>query len=85
VSALSTQLSWTHFTELIVLDDPLKREFYAELSRLERWSVRRLRANIDRLMYERNAVSKQPEEVVRRELIALRDVGCVKLAPTILA
>jgi predicted nuclease of restriction endonuclease-like (RecB) superfamily len=73
VSALSTQLSWSHFVELIALDDPLKREFYAELCRVERWSVRRLRTNIDRLLYERTAVSKQLEEVVRRELAALRE------------
>jgi len=33
VSALRTQLSWTHFRELIGIDDPLKREFYAELCR----------------------------------------------------
>jgi predicted nuclease of restriction endonuclease-like (RecB) superfamily len=73
VAALSQQLGWSHFVEIIALDDPLKREFYAELCRVERWSVRRLRSNIDRLLYERTAVSKQPEEVVRRELAALRD------------
>lgn len=73
VATLSQQLGWSHFVEIIVLDDPLKREFYAELCRVERWSVRRLRSNIDRLLYERTAVSKQPEEVVRRELAALRE------------
>ena len=31
VSALRRQLSWTHFKELIYLDDALKRGFYAEL------------------------------------------------------
>jgi hypothetical protein len=42
VSALRRQLTWTHFRELIAIDDPLKREFYAEMCRAERWSTRTL-------------------------------------------
>lgn len=26
-----TQLSWTHFIYIIALDDPLQRDFYAEM------------------------------------------------------
>jgi hypothetical protein len=33
VSALRRQLSWTHFKDIIYLDDPLKRGFYAEMCR----------------------------------------------------
>jgi predicted nuclease of restriction endonuclease-like (RecB) superfamily len=73
VSTLSRQLSWSHFVELIALDNPLKRDFYAEMCRLERWSVRMLRQKIDRLLFERTAVSKQPEELIRRELDALHN------------
>jgi hypothetical protein len=40
VHALRSQLSWTHLRELIAIDDPLKREFYTELCRIERWSTR---------------------------------------------
>ena len=40
VQTLSAQLAWSHFTLIIPLDDPLKRDFYAEMCRLERWSVR---------------------------------------------
>jgi hypothetical protein len=32
VSALRRQLAWTHFKQIIYIDDPLKREFYAEMS-----------------------------------------------------
>lgn len=32
--------------EFIPIDDPLKREFYAEMCRAEQWSVRTLRAKI---------------------------------------
>ena len=37
VHALSGQLSWTHFREIIYLEDNLKRNFYAEMCRIERW------------------------------------------------
>jgi len=42
VSALRTQLGWTHFRQIIAFDDGLKRDFYAELCRVERWSTRTL-------------------------------------------
>ena len=73
VSALSTQLGWSHFIELLSIDDPLKREFYAELCRIERWNVRTLRHKIGHLLYERTAVSKKPDELIVRDLAALRD------------
>lgn len=73
VSALRRQLSWTHFKAIIYLDDPLKREFYAEMCRVERWSTRTLQKQIDSMLFERTAVSGKPEELVRRELALLRD------------
>ena len=36
VSALLRQLTWTHFLPLIYIEDPLKRDFYAEMCRIER-------------------------------------------------
>lgn len=47
VSALRRHLSWTHFKKLIYVDDPLKRDFYAEMCRIERWSTRALEKKID--------------------------------------
>ena len=44
VAALRPQLSWTHLRELISIEDALKRQFYTELCRLERWSTRTLKA-----------------------------------------
>ena len=73
VSALSAQLGWSHFVEILSLDNPLKRDFYAEMCRIERWSVRTLRQKIDRLLFERTAVSKKPTELIRADLDALRD------------
>jgi predicted nuclease of restriction endonuclease-like (RecB) superfamily len=40
VATLSQQLSWSHFRELLPLDPPLQQEFYAEMCRMEGWSVR---------------------------------------------
>ena len=39
VSALRRQLRWTHFQSIIYLDDPLKRDFYAEMFRIENWNT----------------------------------------------
>jgi predicted nuclease of restriction endonuclease-like (RecB) superfamily len=72
VSTLSRQFTWSHFIELIMLKPDLKRDFYAEMCRIERWSVRKLREKIDGMLYERTAISKKPEEVIRMEIEALR-------------
>jgi predicted nuclease of restriction endonuclease-like (RecB) superfamily len=73
VSTLSRQLSWSHFIEIIPLRDDLQREFYAEMCRLERWSVRTLRAKIGGMLFERTALSRKPADLVRQELEALRE------------
>lgn len=72
VVSLIRQLSWTHFIALIPIQDMLKRDFYAEMCRLERWSVRALRDKIDGMLYERTAISRKPEAVIRHELDTLR-------------
>lgn len=73
VVSLIRHLSWTHFLALIPLDDPLKRDFYAEMCRVERWSTRTLRKKIDGMLYERTALSRKPEETIEQELINLRE------------
>ena len=73
VATLSRQLSWSHFKEILPLKKPLQRDFYAEVCRLEQWSVRTLRKKIDGTLYERTAISKKPEELVKKELAALRE------------
>ena len=65
VATLSRQLGWSHFVELIPLDDPLKRDFYAEMCRVERWSVRTLRDKIGGMLFERTALCKKPDELDR--------------------
>lgn len=61
VATLSQQLSWSHFKQILPLKDDLAREFYAEMCRVENWSVRTLREKIDSMLFERTAISKKPE------------------------
>lgn len=79
VSTRSRQLSCSHFKEIIYLERSLQKDFYAEMCRIERWSVRTLRQKIGSMLYERTALSKKPEELARAELAALR--GEDKLTP----
>jgi predicted nuclease of restriction endonuclease-like (RecB) superfamily len=73
VYALSRQLSWTHLRSLIYLEPPLKRDFYAEMCRVERWSTRTLREKINGMLYERTGISRKPDLLARQEIAALRD------------
>ena len=77
LSAVRRELSWTHIKTIMYLDDPLKRSFYTELSRIEGWSSRQLQERINSMLYERSALSKQPEALVKQELANLREIGKV--------
>ena len=79
VATLWRQLSWSHFRELLPLDKPFQRDFYAEMCRIEGWSVRTLRERIDAMLYERTALSKQPDALIQQELATLRSKG--EIAP----
>ena len=52
------ELPWTHFIELIRMDDPLKRSFYEVESLKNRWSVRELKRQVASLLYERVGLSR---------------------------
>ncbi len=82
VSTLSRQLCWSHFVLLCSLDDSLKRDFYMEMCRIDNWSVRNLRKQIDSMLYERTAISKKPEEQIRLEITQLQQQD--QLTPTML-
>jgi predicted nuclease of restriction endonuclease-like (RecB) superfamily len=79
VAALRRQLGWTHFRMIIPMEDELKRDFYAEMCRIERWSTRTLEKKIGGMLYERTALSKKPDKLIRQELAALREQD--KLTP----
>ncbi|MDD2546133.1 MAG: DUF1016 N-terminal domain-containing protein [Burkholderiaceae bacterium] len=64
VAALSLTLSRSHFIEILPLKAPLERAFYAEMFRIERWSVRTLRERIASQLYLRSAITPKPEAVI---------------------
>lgn len=68
-------MGWAHFKLLIPLKEPLSRDFYAEMCRIHGWSTRELAQKIDGMLYERTVLSKRPEQLIRRELAALRENG----------
>jgi predicted nuclease of restriction endonuclease-like (RecB) superfamily len=73
VHALSGQLGWTHLRQIIYLKEPLQRDFYAEMCRVERWSTRTLADKIQGMLYERTAISRKPAQLAKQELKQLRD------------
>jgi len=58
VSTLSAELSWSHFIEVIPLDDKEKRLFYLQKASEEKWSVRALRKQIERKAFERKEIAQ---------------------------
>jgi predicted nuclease of restriction endonuclease-like (RecB) superfamily len=73
VYALSRELSWTHFRILMYVNKPLSRDFYLEMCRLEKWTTRTLNDKIDSMLFERTAISKKPDNQIKKELKELRD------------
>ncbi len=71
VATLSQLLSFSHFIELSNIKNPLARTYYTEVCKIEHWSVRDLRSRINSMLYERTALSKKPEKLIKQELKAL--------------
>lgn len=72
---LCSELSWSHLRLLIHIDELLKRDFYVELCKLERWSVRQLQERINSLLFERTAISRKPADTIRNDITLLREQG----------
>jgi len=62
---LISTLSFSHFVEIIQLDDPLKRLFYEVECINGNWSVRDLKRQIGSLLYERTGLSRDKELLIR--------------------
>lgn len=72
IATVSRQLSWSHIILICQIDNELQRDFYLEMARIERWSVREARDKINSMLFERTAISKKPEEVIKTEISKLR-------------
>lgn len=58
VQSLTGHISWTHLSELLIIEDRNKRSFYENETSNSRWSVRELKRQIDSSLYERLLLSK---------------------------
>jgi predicted nuclease of restriction endonuclease-like (RecB) superfamily len=73
VYTLCRQLSWSHIRLIMYMEDPLKRDFYIEMCKHEKWSVRTFRERIQSMLYERTAISKKPEITIQNDLGLLKN------------
>ncbi len=63
-TTVSSQLSWSHYLELIKIDEKNKRNFYLNECINSMWSVRELQRQRDSLLYERLVLSADKEKVL---------------------
>jgi len=67
-ATLSQTLSWSHFIELVSIENPVKRLFYQQMCIIENWSVRTLRQKEDTMLFERTAIAAKPEDEILQTL-----------------
>jgi len=63
--AAQFQLGWSHYVELLTLDHHDERRFYEIEARANSWSLRELQRQISSSLYQRLALSRNPEEIKR--------------------
>ena len=71
IQTLSGLLTWSHYCELLGIEDENKRNFYLKESENSNWSVRELKRQIKTSLYERLLLSKKDrhkEEVLKLAL-----------------
>lgn len=71
---LSAQLSWSHYTLLLRIENSNAREWYAKESIASNWSVRALERQIGTLYYERIISSKEKQPVIVEATNNTRDL-----------
>lgn len=65
IQAVSGRLTWSHYTVLLGVSDPLARGFYEKQAELEHWSSRALKRQIQSGLFMRLALSKDKEGVLQ--------------------
>ena len=58
-------LSWSHYCELLKIEEPLARPFYEQEAVQNNWSVRELKRQINSMLFERLALSKDIKAVMK--------------------
>ncbi|MDR2206687.1 MAG: PDDEXK nuclease domain-containing protein [Flavobacteriaceae bacterium] len=67
-ATLSQTLSWSHFIELVSIENTAKRMFYQQMCIMENWSIRTLRQKEDSMLFERTAIAAKPEDEIFQTL-----------------
>lgn len=65
LQTLSAKLTWSHYVELLKIDDPLERSFYEKQAEQEQWGVRELKRQMKSMLFHRLALSTNKDEVMR--------------------
>lgn len=65
VQTVSELLSWSHYIELLKIDDPLERSFYEKEAQAEHWGVRELKRQMKSMLFHRLALSTDRNEVLK--------------------
>jgi predicted nuclease of restriction endonuclease-like (RecB) superfamily len=68
-------LSWSHLVQLVLVNDPSRRNFYFAVAAHERWSVRTLRSKIGDKLYERTIAACGSASGIEAEIAGLREKG----------
>lgn len=63
-TTMSSQLSWSHYLELIKIQEEPKRNFYIKETINSNWSVRELQRQVSTLLYERLTLSANKEKII---------------------
>ena len=58
-------LTWSHYVELLKIDDPLERSFYEKECETEHWGVRELKRQMKSMLFHRLALSTDKQEVLK--------------------
>jgi predicted nuclease of restriction endonuclease-like (RecB) superfamily len=79
IQTLSDKLSWSHYIEILKIDDELERNFYLKQCEKENWSVRELKRQMKSMLFHRIALSKDKEGVLElsqkgQEILTPQDI-----------
>jgi len=62
---LSHKLSWSHYYELLKVEDDLAREFYEQEAIIDNWTIRELKRQKQSGLFHRLAIGKDKDEILR--------------------
>lgn len=65
IQSLSGFLTWSHYTEILKASSDLEISFYTKQCQIERWSVRDLKRQMKSSLFERLALSKDKDGVLK--------------------